>query len=64
MRELLAKLEFALRPERTCHDLGGAVANAVRDIVTGDVEGLAVLGNAADQDMGLSLIGMGWLYSR
>ena len=48
---LLAKLQLALWPKRPCHDLGGAVANTMRNIVAGDVEGLAVLGDAPNQDM-------------
>ena len=39
-------------------DLAGPLANAVGDIVAGDVEGLAVLGDAAHQDMGVWVSGV------
>src|SRR5450631_60926 len=46
------------RPSSLGHNLAGTFANAVSDIVAGDVQGLAVLGDAAQKDMGVRLAGV------
>src|SRR5450631_4102003 len=51
--KLLRYLQLALPAQFQRHDLAGPLANAVGDIVAGDVEGFAVLSDAAHEDMGV-----------
>jgi hypothetical protein len=56
--KLLRYLELALPAQFPGHDLAGPFANAVGDVVAGDVEGLAVLRDAAQEDMGVRVTGV------
>ena len=53
--KLLRDLQLGLPAQFQRHDLAGPFANAVGDIVAGDVEGLAVVGDAAKEDMGMRM---------
>ena len=56
--KLLRYLQLGLPAQFPGNDLAGPFANAVGDIVAGDVEGLAVLGDAAQEDMGVRVAGV------
>src|SRR5450756_555262 len=51
--KLLRDLQLVLPAQFPRHDLAGPLPNTVGDIVAGDVEGLAVLSDAAQEDMGV-----------
>jgi hypothetical protein len=51
-------LEFDLPAQFPGNNLAGPFANAVGDIVAGDVEGLAVLSHPAHEDMGVRVAGV------
>ena len=51
-------LELGLPAQFQRNDLAGPFADAVGDIVTGDVEGLAVVRDAAQEDMGVRVAGV------
>src|SRR5712664_222500 len=51
--KLLRHLKLALPAQFPSNNLAGPFANAVGDIVAGDVEGLAVLSDAAHEDVGV-----------
>ena len=56
--KLLCHLQLGLPAQFQGDDLAGPLANAVGDIVAGDVEGLAVVGDAAHDDMGVRVAGV------
>src|ERR1700724_2609351 len=56
--ELLRDLQLGLPAQFPGHNLAGALANAIGDIVAGDIEGLAVVGDAAHEDMGVRVAGV------
>jgi hypothetical protein len=56
--KLLRYLQLGLPAQFPSNDLAGPLANAVGDIVAGDVEGLAVLRDAAEEDMGVRMAGV------
>ena len=56
--KLLRHLKLGLPAQFPGDDLAGALANAVGDIVAGDVEGLAVVGDAANDDVGVGMAGV------
>ena len=56
--KLLRHLQLGLPAQFQGDDLAGPLANAVGDIVAGDVEGLAVVGDAAHEDMGVRVAGV------
>jgi hypothetical protein len=56
--KLLRHLQLALPAQFPGHDLAGPFANAVSDIVAGDVEGFAVLRDATHEDMGVRVSGV------
>ena len=56
--KLLRYLQLGLPAQFQRHDLAGALANPVGDVVAGDVEGLAVLGDAAHDDVGVGMAGV------
>ena len=56
--KLLRHLQLGLPAQFPGHDLAGPLANAVGDVVAGDVEGLAVVGDAAHEDMGVRVAGV------
>jgi hypothetical protein len=56
--KLLRHLKLALPAQFPGNNLAGPFANAVGDIVAGDVEGLAVLGDTAHEDMGVRVAGI------
>ena len=56
--EALGRVLFALTPQLQGDDLAGPLADAMGDIVAGDVEGLAVLGDAAKEDVGVGMAGV------
>ena len=49
--KLLRYLQLGLPAQLQRNDLAGALANAVGNIVAGDIEGLAVLSHAAHEDI-------------
>jgi hypothetical protein len=51
--KLLRHLQLGLPAQFPGHNLAGPLANPVGDVVAGDVEGLAILGDAAQEDMGV-----------
>src|SRR6266851_9976673 len=51
--KLLRYLQLGLPAQLQRNDLAGPLANAIGDIVAGDVESLAVLSDAAHEDMGV-----------
>jgi hypothetical protein len=51
--KLLCYLKLGLAAQFPGNDLAGPFADAVGDIVAGDIEGLADLGDAAQEDMGV-----------
>jgi hypothetical protein len=51
--KLLRYLELGLPAEFPSHNLAGPFANAIGDVVAGDVEDFAVLRDAAHEDMGV-----------
>ena len=51
-------LQLGLAAQFQGDDLAGPFADAVGDIVAGDVEGLAVIGDAAHEDMGVGMAGV------
>ena len=56
--KLLRYLKLGLPAQFQGDDLAGALANAVGDVVAGDVEGLAVVGDAANDDVGVRVAGV------
>ena len=56
--KLSRHLKLGLPAQFQRDDFAGALANAVGDIVAGDIEGLAVLGDAAQEDMGVRVAGV------
>ena len=56
--KLLGHLKLGLPAQLPRNDLAGPFANAIGDIVAGDVEGLAVVGDAAHEDMGVRVAGV------
>src|SRR5712664_302128 len=56
--KLLRHLQLGLPAQFPGNNLAGPLANAVGDIVAGDVEGLAVLSDAAHEDMGVRVAGV------
>ena len=50
--------QLGLAAELQGDDLARPLANAVGDVVAGDVEGLAVVGDAAHEDMGVRVAGV------
>ena len=53
--ELLLHLQLGLAPELESDKIARPRPDAVGDIVAGDVEDLALIGDAADHDMGVRL---------
>lgn len=51
-------LELTLQPEFPFHQLACPVADAMGDVVAGDVQDLAVIGDAAHQDVGVRMTGV------
>ena len=58
VRELGLKLDLALVAQLQRDELARPVADAMGDIVAGDVEDLAVVGDAADDDVGVGMAGV------
>src|SRR6516164_876100 len=56
--ELLLHFQFTLPPELTGDEIARPCPNPVGDIVAGDVEDLALIGDAADHDMGVRVTGV------
>jgi hypothetical protein len=56
--KLLCYLQLALPAQFPSNNLAGPLANAVGDVVASDVEGLAVLSDAAHEDMGVRASGI------
>lgn len=56
--QLLLDLPFALRPELQRHELGGPRPDAMGDVVAGDVEDLAVVGNAPKHHVSVGMPGV------
>ena len=56
--KLLRYLQLGLPAQLQRHDLAGALANPVGDVVAGDVEGLAVVGDAPNDDVGMRVAGV------
>ena len=56
--KLLRYLQLGLPTQFPGNDFAGPLANAVGDIVAGDVESLAVLSDASQEDMGVRVAGV------
>ena len=56
--KLLRHLKLGLAAQFPGNDLAGPFANAVGDIVAGDVEGLAVVGDTPNDDVGVRMAGV------
>ena len=56
--KLLRHLLLGLPAQLPGDDLAGPLADAVGDVVAGDVEGLAVVGDAPDDDVGVGMAGV------
>src|SRR5712692_5727174 len=56
--KLLRHLELGLAAQLQGDDLAGSLTDAVGDVVASNVEGLAVIGDAAHQDMSVRVAGV------
>jgi hypothetical protein len=56
--KLLRHLKFGLPAQFPGNNLAGPFADAMGDIIAGNVEGLAVVGNAPNEDMGVGVAGV------
>ena len=56
--KLLRNLLLGLPAQLPGDDLAGPLPDAVGDVVAGDVEGLAVVGDAPDDDVGVGMAGV------
>jgi hypothetical protein len=56
--QLVGDVDLGLRSELKRHQLASAMADAMRDIVAGDVEHPPLISNAAHQDMGVRVAGV------
>ena len=57
-RQLAGQLQFGLRPKFQRHQFAGPVADAMGDVVASDVEDLAVIGKAPDDNVGMRMAGV------
>ena len=57
-RELSGDVDLALMPQFQSDQFARPMADAMGDIVAGDVENLAVVGDAPDHDMGVGMAGV------
>ena len=57
-RQLAGDIKLGLRPEFQRHQFARPVADAMGDVVAGDVEDAAIVEDAADDDMGVGVAGV------
>ena len=57
-RELAGDIHLSLRSQFQRHQVAGPVADAMGDVVAGNVQNLAIVGNPPDHDMGVGVAGI------